>query len=114
MKIVWRDSSCSAQEIIEALATSTTWSGSTVKTLINRLVKKGALKFEKSGKSYLYFSNISEISCKKSESEGFLRRVFDGSLSPMLAQFVDTKKLTQSELAELERLLEKGQNAPLD
>ena len=52
MKVVWKQASPSlAQDIIQALAQSTTWSPATIKTMLNRLVGKGALQFERTGKS---------------------------------------------------------------
>ncbi len=105
MKVVWKTKTCTAQEIIDDLANSSSWGPTTIKTLLNRLLRKGALRFEKNGKSYLYSPAWTEEQYRGQEAESFLDRVFDGALSPMLAHFVRTRKLSKKELHELERIL---------
>ncbi len=106
MKVVWRQPSPSlAQDIIQALARSTTWSPATVKTMLNRLVTKGVLRYERTGRSYLYSAAINESECCAAEADSFLERVFDGSLSPLLAHFARSRRLTKKELESLEQIL---------
>lgn len=105
MKVIWSRPPASAQEVIDMLADSTDWSPATVKTLLNRLVKKKALTFEKEGKSYRYSARVNEEECQQIEAESFLKRVFDGSLTPMLAHFVKTRKLSRKEMEELRKML---------
>ena len=108
MKVVWRQSPCSAHEVVSALAPSKTWSVGTIKTLLNRLHSKGALRFEKVGKSYLYHPAVTEDRLRAAETESFVDRVFDGSLSPIIAHFARSRKLSEQDLDELERILRKG------
>jgi BlaI family penicillinase repressor len=105
MKVCWEKSPVTAQEIIDALAAGDEWHPKTVKTLLNRLVKKRALGFQKQGRAYLYQPLVAEKDCVAAESESFLDRVFGGSLHPMLAHFVQTRKLSPVEISELKRLL---------
>ena len=106
MKVLWKQSSPSlAQDVIQTLAQSTTWSPATIKTMLNRLVVKGALRYEHAGRSYLYSAAVSESECCAAEADSFLARVFDGSLSPLLAHFVRSRGLTKKELASLEQIL---------
>jgi BlaI family transcriptional regulator, penicillinase repressor len=107
MKICWNRSPASAREIIGALAANTEWHPKTVKTLLNRLVKKRALGFQKDGRAYLYRPLVAEKDCVAAESKSFLDRVFGGSLQPMLAHFVEHRKLSPPEIAELKTLLKK-------
>src|SRR5271154_5959903 len=108
MKVVWKRSSCSAQQVVEDLASSSDWSSATVKTLLNRLLRKGVLEFKKNGKSYLYSPLWTEEQCRKLEAESFLDRVFDGALSPMLAHFVRSRRLSEKDMLELERILKES------
>jgi len=108
MKLFWKRSPKSAQDVIDELAGEVDWTGKTIKTLLGRLVKKGALGYEKQGRSYLYFSRINEGECKREETRSFVNRVFDGALKPMLASFVEDGNLTPEELDELRRILDKG------
>jgi BlaI family penicillinase repressor len=107
MKVVWKRASCTSQQVFDSLA-SPKWSQATVKTLLNRLLRKGALEFKKNGKSYLYSPAWTEEQCRQLEAESFLDRVFDGALSPMLAHFVRSHRLSEADLQELERILKEN------
>ena len=75
MKVVWKRNSCSAQQVVDELTASSEWGPATVKTLLNRLLRKGVLEFRKNGKSYLYSAAWSEEQCRELEAESFLDRV---------------------------------------
>jgi len=108
MKVVWRDGPCSAEHIIQTLQRADpTWHPKTAKTFLNRLVKKKALGFTKEGREYIYKPLVREAECVDAVSQSFLERVFGGSLQPMLAHFVERKKLSAEQIRELKRLLEK-------
>jgi BlaI family transcriptional regulator, penicillinase repressor len=107
MKICWTRSPATAQQIIDALAAQDDWHPKTVKTLLNRLVKKRALGFQKDGRAYLYRPLVAEKDCVSAASKSFLDRVFGGSLKPMLAHFVENRELAPSEIAELKTLLKR-------
>jgi len=109
MRVLWRAARpLAAAEAAVTLEGSTGWGAATVKTLLNRLLKKGAVRFEKEGKAYLYLPAFAEGAFQAAATDTFLERVFDGSLSPLLAHFAATRKLSRAELEELERLLKKG------
>jgi BlaI family penicillinase repressor len=106
MKVVWAEAPCSAGQIIEALTRGDpTWHPKTVKAFLNRLVKKRALTFRKEGRAYVYGPAAKKEDCVDAASTSFLERVFGGSMKPMLAHFVEHKKLSPEEIAELRRLL---------
>ena len=107
MKIVWALAPCSAGQIIEELMRAdATWHPKTVKAFLNRLVKKRVLGFRKEGRAYLYRPLVRESECVAAASESFLDRVFGGALKPMLAHFVERRKLSAAEVRELRDLLE--------
>jgi BlaI family penicillinase repressor len=107
MKVVWAKGPCSAGEIIDALVSAEPGRHpKTIKTYLSRLTAKKALGFHKEGRGYLYRPLIGESECVKAISESFLERVFGGSLRPMLAHFVQQKKLSAEEIRELKRLLD--------
>ena len=106
MKVVWAQAPCSAGQIIEELTRrDPTWHPKTVKAFLNRLVRKKALGFKKEGRAYLYRPLAREEDCVDAVSDSFLARVFGGSLRPMLAHFVERKKLSEEEIRELRRVL---------
>ena len=106
MKVLWSDSPQTLPEILSRLQ-GTGWSKTTIQTYLARLVKKGALSTKRQGKGYLYYPAVSERDCQRAESESFLRRVYDGSLSKMVLGFVEGGALSQEELGELRALLDK-------
>jgi len=105
MKICWSRSPVTAQEVIDTLAARDDRHPRTVKTLLNRLVKKRALGFRKDGRAYLYHPLVAEQDCVAAASESFLDRVFGGSLQPMLAHFVASRRLSPKEISELKQVL---------
>jgi BlaI family penicillinase repressor len=112
LKAIWKQPGSTALQIIEAVSPATRWSPPTIKTLLNRLLHKKALFFKQTGKSYLYFPAFSENEFQKAEADSFVERVFDGALSPMLAHFAKTRRLTKDDLHELTKILRKGGEAP--
>ena len=105
MKLLWKKSPQPAYDIAQTLCRREEWQPRTVKTLLARLVKKGALAFEPYKNLYLYRPLVSEERCVKAESESFLRDVFDGSLSMLLVHFAKRKRLTKDEIRELKRIV---------
>ncbi len=106
MRVVWADAPCTANEVVKALASTTTWQPKTIKTLLNRLAKKKALGFKKRGRAYHYYPLVGESECVMAESRSFLRRVYGGALVPMLANFLKEEELSSEEIAEVRRILD--------
>jgi len=106
MRVLWTQAPATANDVVEALAGSTTWKPKTIKTLLGRLVKKRALGFEKQGRAYLYHPLVDEPECVKAESRSFLRRVYGGALVPMVVNLLEDEELSPDELDELRRILD--------
>ncbi|HSV13543.1 MAG TPA: BlaI/MecI/CopY family transcriptional regulator [Tepidisphaeraceae bacterium] len=115
MNVLWDagPQSLSAAEVVDRIAASNNWSPRTVKTLLNRLIKKGALTFTRDGKSYLYRPAVRREQCVRAVSRSFLWRVFGGNVAPMLAHFVTHAELSAEEVDQLQRLLHE-KRAPAD
>jgi len=109
MKVLWGARAATAAEVISHLAGQQPWAAKTVKTLLNRLVKKGALAFEVRGKHYVYRPKVTRDACVRSASRSFLARVFDGAAAPALAHFLRHARLSDQEIAELRRILDPEQ-----
>lgn len=108
MNLIWKNKRITSNEIIEKLKERKEWKGTTVKTLINRLLKKEAISFDKKGKEYFYFAIIEKEECIKEESETFINRFFNGSINSMLLNFVKSEKLSNEEINELQEILNKS------
>ena len=112
MKVLWKDNPITGTEIINRLMKKTDWKPNTIKTFINRLLNKGAIGYEKSGRGYSYHPLIEEADFYKNESRLFLKRIFGGSLKPMLATMVENDDLSLEDIEELKRRIlakEKGE-----
>ncbi len=107
MRIVWAKAPVTAADIISELTKAdSTWHPVTAKTLLNRLVRKGALGYEQQGRAYLYKPLVDEHSCVSAVSSSFLDRVFGGSLPSMVAYFVENQKLNAKQAKDLRKALE--------
>ena len=106
MKVLWESSPRTANNIVKELSGKTHWKRETIRTLINRLVGKKVLNFEKKGRQYHYSPRLSEAECIKAETESFVKRFGAGSIEPMLATFVEEKKLSADKIDRLKRILD--------
>lgn len=106
MKVLWNKSPLTANKIVQILSKETQWKRETIRTLINRLVKKKALNFKKQGRQYLYFPLVNESEAIMEETKSFLDRIHGGSIEPMLAAFVQNEKLTPEKISRLKKILD--------
>lgn len=105
MEALWRRSPLGADEITAEVAQPQGWSEATVKTLINRLLKKKAIGAKPEGRRYLYRPLVPREDYLKAESQGLLNRLFDGRLAPMVSHLSAAKALTAQDIADLKRLI---------
>ena len=114
MKVLWKTSSKTANQIVDELKGKTRWKRETIRTLINRLVQKKALGFEKKGRQYHYFPRLTEAEGIKAEAESFVKRIGGSSIEPMLAAFVEEKQLSAEKIARLKQILSQAEAAGED
>jgi BlaI family transcriptional regulator, penicillinase repressor len=105
MTVVWNRPPAAASDVVERLRAKRAWSSRTIRTLLDRLVKKKALRFEVEGKRYLYWPRVTMQACVRKESRSFLQRVFGGEPASMLIHLVKTSRLSSEEIQELKRIL---------
>lgn len=108
MKVIWSKNEVTSNEIIEELKEKKIWKNTTIKSLINRLLKKEAIGFKKDGKEYIYYPLVSEKECIREESKSFLQKVFNGSINEMMLNLVNNKELSESEIKKLKEILTKN------
>lgn len=106
MDVLWKRSPLSADEVVMALSSRQDWQDATVKTLLNRLLNKGAIDAEKDGRRYLYAPVLQREAWVQGESESLLDRVFGGRVAPLVAHFSEQRKLSRKDIAELRKLLD--------
>jgi BlaI family penicillinase repressor len=105
MNRVWADSPVTARGVLEAVEQETGWAYTTVKTMLGRLVEKGALKERKRSGASEYEPRISKTKARATALHALLDRAFGGALGPMMSHLVEKEKLSKKDRAALERLL---------
>jgi BlaI family transcriptional regulator, penicillinase repressor len=106
MNLVWEKSPVPASDLVERLAAKKGWQARTVRTLLDRLVKKGALAAKAEGKRYLYRSRVAAEDCARRETMSLLDRVFGGKPAALLLNLAKESELSPEEIQELKRILE--------
>tara|TARA_R110000868_G_scaffold100381_1_gene276079 strand:+ start:343 stop:705 length:363 start_codon:yes stop_codon:yes gene_type:complete len=107
MNVLWETPGIGASEIADTLKDDKTWNIRTIKTLVGRLVEKGALTTEPDGRRYLYVPAIEQVAYQKTETRRFVDRVFGGRAAPLVAHLADARGLTDQDIKDLEDLLGK-------
>jgi len=105
LRIVWEHEPCAAPTVQEELQKEKGWAYTTVKTMMDRMVKKRLLKTRKLRNVYLYSSAVSKSQARKSEIMRTLKRAFDGTLTPMMQFLIENDELSEKEYKQLEQLI---------
>jgi len=109
MEALWERSPQAASEVARTLQPSTGWAVNTVRTMLGRLVEKGALRSEENAEGVREFSPaLDRDAVVRAESESFLNRVFRGSAQPLLVHFASRSKLSPDEIEQLKKLLDES------
>ena len=105
MEVLWRESPLTATEVAARAPADRGWNIRTVKTLLSRLLAKGALIHEEQGRRYLYRPAVQRDDYVAQESRRMLDRLFDGRVTPLVAHLAERDSLTERDIAEIEALL---------
>ena len=109
MEALWECSPQTASEVTKKLHPSTRWAENTVRTLLARLVEKGALKTgETASGTKTFIPAVKREACVAAESESFMHRMFRGAAQPLLIHFATNATLTPAEVKELKKLLDQS------
>ena len=106
MEALWRREPLTAEEIFTEVGEAQGWAEGTLKTLIGRLLKKGAVSAQKDGRRYLYRPLVAREAYVEAESQGLLDRLFDGRVAPLVSHFSERRRLSPEDVAELRRLIQ--------
>jgi BlaI family penicillinase repressor len=106
MKVVWDRQPVPASDIVVRLRREQGWAPRTVKTMLGRLVDKGAISYEVDGKRFLYRAKVRRETCVRQESRSFIARVFGGAVAPAVVHLLTHSTLSADELKQLRRILD--------
>jgi len=114
MKVIWSAGvPISTNGVVERLETSTAWKPKTIHTLLSRLVKKGALQYEKDGRVFVYTPLVKESEILSIENENFLSRFYNGALNAMVVNLLEQDKLSDDDIAQLRHILDARTSEPV-
>jgi len=105
MEVLWHQAPRSADGVVAALARRD-WAEPTIKTLLNRLLTKGAIAAERDGRRYLYRPLLQRQAWVEAQSQDFIGRVFEGRVAPLVAHFSERGQLSAQDIAELKKLIQ--------
>jgi BlaI family transcriptional regulator, penicillinase repressor len=111
MEPVWEAGVCAAADVIKRLRGTHDWNHSTIRTLLARLVEKGALDYEVDGSRYLYRPAVTRRQCVRQKSRSFLEKAFGGDVGALLAHFVSEASLDPDQIEQLHQLLAQKKSA---
>ncbi len=106
MDVLWNENPVAASAVAERLERETGWSLKTVKTLLSRLVEKGAVSHQPDGRRYLYRPLISRDEHAQHAARKLADQLFGGRAAPLVAHLAESKGLTDEDVRDLEKILE--------
>ena len=110
MTVLWGKSPIPANDVISTLQERTNWKPKTVRTLLDRLVKKNVVGVNKEQRVYTFFPLYSQDECQHAEAESFVKRIYGGTLKSMLVQFIQEDSLSEEDIQELRSILDPKEN----
>jgi len=111
MKVLWSNAPHSLGEIVKALEADTGWTKPTVFVMLKRLIAKGAVRMDDSGKVHEYYPLIEREELTPQETDSFLNRVYDGSIGLLVSSLAGRKSLSDEDISELRRILDDAEKS---
>ena len=110
MKLMWVKSPRTIGEMVNSLADDTAWTKTTIFVMLKRLIAKGAVRMDDSGRLQQYYPLIERDDASCTETDSFLSKVYDGSLGLMVSFLAEQNKLTDEDLDALTKIIEDAKN----
>lgn len=110
MESLWEYSPKVGSQIVTDMTARTGWSRSTTLTMLRRMTEKSLIACEDSGQMKTYAPLIEREEAVRKETENFLNRVYNGSISLLVSGFVERQRLTGQEIEELRQILKKAED----
>lgn len=106
MKTLWQRQPRTLAELVAALDAETGWSRATIFMMLKRLIAKGAVMMDDSGRFQQYSAAITYSDVEPEETEAFLSKVYGGSVGMMVSNLVDRGTLSEQDIQELKAILD--------
>lgn len=109
LSALWEKEPQTIMQLIDTLRDSTGWSKNTVITLLKRMEDKQAVEYVQSGNAKNYYSVVKRKDVALEETQGFLKRIYNGSIGMMVNSLIKEKALTKEEISELYDILKSAE-----
>jgi len=105
MNLLWESSPRTIAQLVEALSEKTDWNKTTIFVMLKRLIAKGAVRMDDSGRSHLYYPVISHDKATAEETESFLEKVYNGSVGLLVSSLAGSDSLSEEDIAQLKEII---------
>ena len=109
LSALWEKEPQTIMQLTDTLRDSTGWSKNTVITLLKRMEDKQAVEYVQSGNAKNYYSVVKSKDVALEETQGFLKRIYNGSIGMMVNSLIKEKALTKEEISELYDILKSAE-----
>lgn len=113
MQTLWEQSPKTMAQITQALFDETAWTKNTVITLLKRMIAKGTVSVNEAVFPKTYAPKVAREALARQETKSLLKRLFKGSRTMLMSNMVEEGGLTDDELDEMIRLLQRAKEEHL-
>ena len=114
MRVVWNNKETTSKFVIDTLGEEKSWTPSTIKTLLSRLVEKVFLETRKQGNKFLYSAKCVEDECLEILTQNFLERICERRTHIIVKNIIETDNLSKSNIDEIIELLQEKRKTAAD
>lgn len=104
IKVLWKTGKpMTTQEVCDTIVNKE-WKYTTTSTLLSRLVEKGAVAYEKKGKSYLYYPIIKKDDYKQLQTKNLVSKLYDGSVKDLAVSLFKAGEMSSDDIEEIKKM----------
>jgi predicted transcriptional regulator len=107
LQALWDQAPMGATDLADKVGPANGWSLATVKSLLSRLLAKGAITATSEGRRFRYRPVVKRETVAGRQAGNMVERLFGGRISPLVAQLAEQRDLDPDDLAELEALIQR-------
>ena len=104
IKILWKaEKPMTAQAVCDTVVNKG-WKYTTVSTLLSRLVEKGAVAYDKKGKSYFYYAIIQQEDYKQAQTKSLVSKLYDGSVKKLAVSLFQAGDMSADDIEDIKQM----------
>ena len=108
LKVLWDEGPCTVRDVLNHMhARGRRVAYTTVQTLLTRLEQKRFVRSDKSDLAHVFRPRVSRDQVTQSRLKALVEQLYDGVAGPLVLQLVRNERLSESEIGELQKLIER-------